>query len=144
MVEMSDIGAPNFSRPHVVSFGQVDAAGLVFYPRYLEMVSDTVEAWFDEGLGRPFARLHLVERVGVPTVAISCTFPKPSRLGDRLTMTLHLLEVGRSKFRVRVRALCGAETRMEAEATLVFTDLDRMKARTVPDDLRAAMRGATR
>ena len=34
-----------------VGFRHCDPAGIVFYPRYAEMVNDTVEHWFKHGLG---------------------------------------------------------------------------------------------
>ena len=37
-----------------VRFRHCDPAGIVFYPRYFEMINDFVEEWFDKGMGLPF------------------------------------------------------------------------------------------
>ena len=80
----------SFTAEITVRFGQVDAAGIVFYPRYLEMVNETVERWFEECLGVSFRELHMTRRHGTPTKHIAVDFLKPSRLGDRLTFTLRV------------------------------------------------------
>ena len=55
-----------------VLFRHCDPAGIVFYPRYFEMVNDLVEEWFDRGMGLPFHTLHVQRQVGTPT-AVSYT-----------------------------------------------------------------------
>jgi 4-hydroxybenzoyl-CoA thioesterase len=42
-----------FSINQKVLFKHCDPAGIVFYPRYFEMINDCVEAFFDE-IGTPF------------------------------------------------------------------------------------------
>jgi hypothetical protein len=49
-----------------VRFAHIDAAGIVFYPRYFEMLNATVEEWFAMRTGCAFAELHLERRLGVP------------------------------------------------------------------------------
>ena len=41
-----------------VRFRHCDPAGIVFYPRYFEMINDFVEEWFDKGMGLPFHALR--------------------------------------------------------------------------------------
>ena len=42
-----------------VRFADVDPAGIVFYPRYFEMLNGAVEDWFAQQLGLDFATMHL-------------------------------------------------------------------------------------
>ena len=67
-----------------VRFQHCDPAGIVFFPRYFEMVNATVEEWFAERLGMPFAEMHGPTQGGVPTASIRADFRAPSRLGDLL------------------------------------------------------------
>ena len=55
-----------------VLFKHCDPAGIVFYPRYFEMVNDCVEAFFDEALGLPFEDLH--DSGAMPTAQIQTKF----------------------------------------------------------------------
>lgn len=122
-----------------VRFAHVDAAGIVFYPRYLEMLNETVERWFDEGLGVSFRELHLKRRHGTPTKRLTVEFLKPSRLGDRLTFTLRVAKIGRSSFDVEIDCTCGRETRFKAAVMLVYTSFDPLAPAPIPDDLRKKM-----
>lgn len=128
-----------FVRRETVRFGQVDAAGLIFYPRYFEMISNTMEAWFAEALETPFAALHLDEACGTPAVEVRATFLKASRLGDVLDLALRVEDLGRSRMVLGVEAQCANEVRMRATVTHVFVGLEPLKARAIPDDLRARM-----
>ena len=42
-----------------VEWGDCDPAGIVFYPRYLEMFNNLVEDWFCDGLKLSFAEFHI-------------------------------------------------------------------------------------
>src|SRR5688572_6675187 len=82
-----------FSARITVRFSHVDAAGIVFYPRYYEMLNETIERWFDEGLGTSFRELHLVQNRGMPARNIAVDFLKASRLGDVLTFRLGVKKI---------------------------------------------------
>jgi 4-hydroxybenzoyl-CoA thioesterase len=110
-----------------VRFGQVDAAGIVFHPRYFEMLNDTLEDWFSS-LGFPFAEMHLKKEYGVPLVHIEADFFHPSRLGDELAFTLKVLKLGRSSLEVEIAAARKAEKRLVARAVIAHVDLKRGKA----------------
>ena len=122
-----------------VRFAHVDAAAIVFYPRYLEMVNETVERWFDEALGVSFRELHLTRRHGTPTKRLAVDFLKPSMLGDKLTFSLRVAKIGRSSFDLDIACLCQGETRFTAAAILVYTSFDPIAPAPLPDDLRARM-----
>ena len=79
-----------------VRFAHVDAAGIVFYPRYFEMLNAAVEQYFADIVGIDFRQMHLERQIGVPTVHLEADFSAPSRLGDRLAIDLIVDRVGRS------------------------------------------------
>ena len=129
----------HFTADITVRFAQVDAAAIVFYPRYLEMVNETVERWFEEGLGIGFLELLHVRRRGAPTKRIAVEFLKPSRLGDKLTLTLRVVKVGRSSFDLEIGCACAGEARFKASATLVYTSFEPLEPMPIPEDLRQRM-----
>ena len=79
-----------------VMFQHCDPAGIVFYPRYFEMVNSVIENFFADVVGRSFASMHFGADNGVPTVAMEAVFQKPSRLGDKVRFTLRVEKVGGS------------------------------------------------
>jgi hypothetical protein len=62
-------------------FAHCDPAGIVFYPRYIEMLNAVVEDWFAEELGFSFQEI-LKSNLGIPTVHLNADFISPGRLGD--------------------------------------------------------------
>lgn len=129
----------SFAAEITVRFAHIDAAGIVFYPRYLEMVNETVERWFEEGLGVSFREMHLKRRQGAPTKRLAVEFLKPSRLGDRLLFTLWVIKVGRSSFDIEIDCTCGRETRFKAAVTLVYTSFEPLAPTPLPEELRRKM-----
>lgn len=109
-----------FSIQQKVLFKHCDPAGIVFYPRYFEMMNDCVESFFDEAIGLSFESLLLTS--GVPTAEIHSRFRAPSRHGDRLRIELLTKSVGRTSWRYVMTASCQGELRFETEATLVYVD----------------------
>ena len=78
-----------FVFPQKVRFQHCDPAGIVFYPRYFEMLNATIEEWFATRLGLSFAEIHGPMGMGVPTAAHQTpTSTAPSRLGERLDFAL--------------------------------------------------------
>jgi 4-hydroxybenzoyl-CoA thioesterase len=129
-----------FTSEMQVLFRHCDPAGIVFYPRYFEMLNDFVEQWFDQGLGLSFQALHVQRRIGTPTVSLQCDFVAPSRWNDRLRQELEVRHIGGASFGLAVRFLGqGGQPRLSARLTMVTMDLERMRARPLPEDLRERM-----
>ena len=107
-----------FIKTEKIRFKHIDYAGIVFYPRFLEMLNDLVEDWFEEELDRPFSKMH--ETNGIPTVDLKVQFKNAARLGETLTKKLWVKELKNSSI------LCGflfenekAKTVLEGEVILV-------------------------
>ena len=128
-----------FHHPELVRFGMVDAAGIVFFPRLHEMISNTVEAWFDEVLQAPWPRMHLEQNLGTPIVASTVNYRRRSRLGERLVFALEVVRVGRSSFDLAVVGRCGDEVRVEAEQKHAFVRLVPFGSVPIPEEIRARM-----
>lgn len=122
-----------YERTETILFRHCDPAGIVFYPRYFEMINDTVEAWFREVVGVDFATLHATG--AVPTAEITTRFTAPSRLGDVVTFTLRPTKIGRSSLTLEFEAHAGAERRLSARSTVVHTGPD-TRSEPWPDNIR--------
>ena len=83
-----------FQREQLVRFGHCDPAGIVFYPRYFEMLNELIEDWFAHGLGLPFDVLIGRRQVGMPTAQLDTRFLRVSRHGDRLVQTIRIERLG--------------------------------------------------
>lgn len=127
-----------FTREIIVRFGHCDAAGIMFYPRFFALVNETVEDWF-ASLAFDFKTLHVDQHKGVPTVRLESEFVAPVRMGDVLKQSLGVQALGNASLELKHLAVVGDRAVARFDQTLVFTDLNAMKAEPWPADLRAAI-----
>jgi len=130
----------SFTKTEKVRFKHVDYAGIVFYPRFLEMLNDLVEDWFEESLDRPFSKIH--ETNGIPTVDLKVQFKNPARIGQLIHKKLWVKDLGYASVQ------CGFifedeqyKTILSGEVTLVNVALNKdsneIKADGFSDETRA-------
>ena len=129
----------SFVHPVRILFQHCDPAGIVFYPRYFEMLNQTVEAWFDGGLDAPWSRMVTGEGRGVPLVHVTADFRVPSRLGDRLDVMLDVVRIGRSSVELAMQGRGPEGVRLTASMTLVHMDIAAGTSLPWPDELRERM-----
>ena len=125
-----------FTTHRRVRFADCDAAGIVFFPRYFEMLNGVVEDWFAGPLEASFRELHLNRHVSVPTAAVEGRFIAPSRLEDDLTFALTVTRLGGASCTLRHRISAGIDLRFEAIQTIVFVG-ESLRPEPWPDALRA-------
>jgi 4-hydroxybenzoyl-CoA thioesterase len=120
-----------------IEFNHCDPAGIVFYPRYFEMVNSVIENFFADVVGRSFASMHFGSDNGVPTVAMEAVFQKPSRLGDKVRFTLRVEKVGGSSVTMWLEGYGPDGLRLRVGMTLAW--IAGMKAAPWPAEMRAAL-----
>ena len=122
-----------FTKQEKIRFKHIDYAGIVFYPRFLEMLNDIVEDWFEEALDRPFSKMQ--ETNGIPTVDLKVQFKNAARIGETLSKKLWVAELKSSSI------VCGFQftnqvdkTVLEGEVTLVNVKIqeDRQSIKAEP------------
>lgn len=129
---MSDISKNlKFVKEEKVRFKHCDFAGIVFYPRFLEMLNDLVEDWFEEVLDYSFLKMH--PNNGVPTVDLKVKFKSPARLGDLLTKTLWVVELSDKSVTYGFNFYSNKKTVIEGTAVLVNVGLDKFKKEIKPE-----------
>jgi len=122
-----------------IRFADVDPAGIVFYPRYFEMINACIEDWFETGLGYGFDAMIVKGHYAVPLAHIEVDFKAPSRLDEELTFKLVVNEVGHSSFKLTITASHEDKLRMTARAVLVYIDAEKHAPERIPEILRAKM-----
>ncbi|HEX6980018.1 MAG TPA: thioesterase family protein [Alphaproteobacteria bacterium] len=133
------MAASAFSVDMPIRFSHSDPAGIVYYPNYFDMFNAVIEDWFTQRLGVDYAHQILERRIGLPTVHAECDFFMPSRMGDRLTFTLLVQELGRSSIKLTIHGHVGARERLRAQLVLVVISLETQRSIPIPDDLRQRM-----
>lgn len=126
----------SFETSAKVRFADVDPAGIVFYPRYFEMLNGAVEDWFEQDLGVDFRSMHLVHKIGIPTVKLEAYFLAPSELGEELSVTITVRDVGRSSCEIGVMFSGAGRDRLRADIVLVCMDLVAQRSTAWPEAVR--------
>lgn len=125
----------SFRRP--IRFEDVDAAGIVFFARYLNFCHEAMEAFFSS-LSGGYVDLILKRKLGLPAVKVELEYHAPLRYGDAVRIEVTTARVGKSS--AVLRYLCRREADGAAVATILHTvvlsDLTRMKSVPMPDDVR--------
>lgn len=124
-----------------VRFGQVDYAGIMFYPRFFENFHTVFEDMFSARLGTPYMSILKDRRLGFPTVHIETDFRRPFRFGEPMRLLLDVVRIGRSSTTFRYRGFNGDEDTpsVEARGTVVVIDLDTFETLEIPPDIRAVL-----
>ncbi|MFN7131590.1 MAG: acyl-CoA thioesterase [Myxococcales bacterium] len=125
-----------------VRFGDIDQAGVVYYPRFFHHFHVAFEEFFRQALGIPYDHALVGDRIGFPTVHIETDFMKPFKYGEFLDVELTILRLGEKSLTVQYRAFNQATGELSAVAkiTSVCTDLQTFRSIPFPDKYRDALR----
>jgi len=122
---------PSFQTEILVRFADCDPAGIVFYPRFLEMFNNLVEDWCAAGLNFSFNDIVIKNGWGLPTVHLEADFVSPCRLGEVLTAKLFVRSLGTSSIKADI-ALCGPDQSERVRGKVVLVLMDRRSYRALP------------
>ena len=128
---------PSFQTEVLVRFADCDPAGIVFYPRILEMFNNLVEDWFRVGLSFSFDDIVVKRGWGLPTVHLEVDFLAPIFLDEVLTAKLFVRSVGTSSIHADI-VLSGPTgfDRVRGKVVLVLIVKSSKEAMALPDALR--------
>jgi 4-hydroxybenzoyl-CoA thioesterase len=124
-----------FETSILVRFGDIDAAGIAYYPRLVNFLHEAFEDFFTVHVGRPFPDV-LKGGLSFPTVKVEVEFVSPVRYGDRLDLKLQVAHLGRSSVVLGYEAAVKGKPVFRARNTLVAVDTRDFRPTPVPDWLR--------
>lgn len=127
-----------FAFPVRVYYEDTDAGGVVYYANYLRYMERARTEW----LGAQGVELADAEREHGIVFAVhhvDIRYHQPARLGDRLTVTVGLVERGRARLVAAQNVLRGTETLVEARVTLACLDRVEWRPARIPAPIAARM-----
>ena len=130
-------------RAHLkVRFGDIDHAGIVYYPRFLHYFHVALEEFFSAVVGVEYHTVINEQRLGLPSVHLSIDFRSPLRFGDEIEVEVRGIDVGTTSVTWRY-AVWKQDGTLAAEATIVTVslDMDAFTKRPLPDWLREKLAG---
>lgn len=126
-----------------IQWGDCDAFGIVFFPRYFEYFDGCTNALFHRALGIKKPELLRTYKIaGIPLVHASCNFIAPSSFGDVVQVESCVTEWGNSSFTVQHRLFRGDWLAVEGVEKRVWTvrlagDPPKFGGARIPEELRA-------
>ncbi|HYP25146.1 MAG TPA: thioesterase family protein [Blastocatellia bacterium] len=125
-----------------VRFGDVDKAGIVYYPVIFHYLHVAQEDFFAEYVGVPYHRLIEEENLGFPTVSDSTEFYRPFKYGEVVAARVHISRVGGSSvtFEFRLFVDGSDELRVRSSQVKVSVDMETWRKVPVPEKYRAVFR----
>ncbi len=128
-----------------VRWGDVDAAGIIFYGSYIRFF-EIAETEMFRAVGLPYGKIFEELNIWLPRVHLECDFHRAAQMDDLLEVSVYVARIGKSSlrlnFEVRKRNEAGEiEEKLMATAhfVLVSTDRANLKPLPVPEELRRAL-----
>ncbi len=123
-----------------VRFGDIDHAGIVYYPRIINYFHVAFEEFFSDRVGLPYHELLDRRKLGFPSVKVDVDFHKTMAFGDVARVEIRTVRMGDSSLthRYRIRREGAPEVCVEALITTVCVDMATFRPTRIPDDLRTA------
>lgn len=121
-----------FSVRRPVAFQDIDAAGVVFYPRFLVYMHDAYVAWLAH-VGCPLPEVLREHRWIAPIASVGADFLRPLRFGDTIDVSVVAGSRGRTSYRVGFRVDRAGEPVALGQTSHVV--LIEGRAAPVPEDL---------
>jgi 4-hydroxybenzoyl-CoA thioesterase len=121
-----------------IRFSHCDPAGIVYFPRWFDLMNGVVEDWFGEALGLDYRGFHQARGIGLGYAHAEADFVQPGFWNDRLDVFVRIERIGGASLALALTAFRGEEAVLAARLVIVTTSLTQRRAIPLPDDLRAA------
>ncbi|MFZ1741796.1 MAG: thioesterase family protein [Pontixanthobacter sp.] len=122
-----------------IGFGQCDPAGIMFTPRFFEILNVAYEEWYNKALSLDYYDFIGSRRVGLGYGSIETRFLYPCKMGDEIDVFIEIIKIGNKSYSISTAIFCGSIRIMWSRIAFVTTDLILHKSIGLPDDLRKAL-----
>ena len=124
-----------FTTTILVRFGDLDAAGIAYYPNLVNFLHVAFEDFFAGHMGRPYPEVFK-EGLGFPTRKLEMEYLSPIHYGDHVKVTVGVEHIGRSSVRFRYEGSVEGLPVFKARNTAVVVDMRDFRPIPIPDHIR--------
>ena len=122
----------SFTTQLQVRFGDVDPAGIVYYPKIYDFIHEAFEELWDVHIGRRYYHLVGEEQLGFPLVHSEVDFKHPLHFGDRPLVRVTTFKVGRTSVGLRYQMMLDDLLCVDALMTVVCVELESLQSIQIP------------
>lgn len=130
-----------FLASYPVRFGEIDHAGVMYYPAIFDRIHRAFEDFWPEALGQTYAEVLADDGIGFPLVDVQASFRRPFRFGDRVEVSIRVARLGTSSidFAVELSGPGESTARTTARLTTAVIDLEDFTSVPLPPRYREAL-----
>jgi acyl-CoA thioester hydrolase len=128
-----------------VRWGDVDAAGIIFYGSYIRFF-EIGETELFRAVGMPYGKIFDELNIWLPRVHLECDFHRAAKMDDLLEVSAYVGKIGRTSlrlnFEVRRKTEDGTiekDLMATAHFVLVSTNRENLRPLPLPEELREAL-----
>ena len=130
-----------FTTSILVRFGDLDPAGIAYYPNLVNFLHEAFEDFFRGHVGRSFPDVY-AEGISFPTVKLEMEFVSPVRYGDSVDVGVAVEHIGRSSVQTRYEGSVEGRPVFHARNTAVVVDMSTFRSTEIPEWLRERLESA--
>lgn len=121
-----------------IRFGDIDRAGIVYYPRFMHYFHVALEEFFAGELGVEYHTVVDTHRIGLPTVHLESDFSRPFSYGDNIEVEVRIRKLGRTSITFGYRVFKEGEDnpRIVGHNVTVCLNMDNFQKMEFPSWLR--------
>ena len=119
-----------------VTFGDIDNAGIVYYPRFVHYFHVALEEFFSNYLKIDYSTVINEHRIAFPTVHLESDFKMRLKFGDKLIVTVKVVSVGNTSITWHyevVRTYDLYSVVAEGQNVTVCIDIDTFQKKSIPE-----------
>jgi 4-hydroxybenzoyl-CoA thioesterase len=130
-----------FTTSILVRFGDLDGAGIAYYPSLVNFLHVAFEDFFTGHVGIPYPEVFK-GGLGLPMVKVDMEFFSPVHYGDRVEVGVVVERVGNSSVQIRYEGSVQGKPVFRARNTGVIVDMKTFKPTAIPAWLRERLQAA--
>lgn len=132
----------SFTCERYIRFADIDAAGWLYYPRFIEFCHNAFEDWMNTEAPLNYRQMIDGLGFGFPAVAVSGNYLAPLKHGDTAVITVKILNIGNSSLKTGFEFVRKHDqvVSFKGEITTVCVDLKQGRSMPIPDVMRAFLK----
>ena len=127
----------SFTTQLQVRFGDVDPAGIVYFPKIYDYIHEAFEELWDIHVGKRYYHLVGEDHLGFPLVHSEVDFKHPLHFGDRPVVRVTCFKLGGSSLGLHYRFYLEDLLCVDAHMTVVCVELGNLNSVPIPETYRA-------
>ena len=132
-----------FIASYPVRFGEIDHAGVMYYPAIFDRIHRAFEDFWPQVLGLSYADVLGKDGIGFPLVDVHASFRRPFRFGESVEISIRVTKIGTQSVEFLIDQGVPSEERPRATARLTTAVIGMGEFRPVdlPPRYREALSG---